>query len=624
MLFFFGSSTSVSHEPPIIVDFDRETNDVVVLKQTQRCNDNVVVTTTTTAASALVPTFRERYKMKMFCTPTFLLFSLGVSSLHTTTTAWIVPSSRCVVTTSSGNNNNNNNMHQAHQEDPVVAQRQRRRRRRRRQLQLYGFPNPFQNFGWGGRNTNQDNHDDSWQSEQQNYQHNGYSNPQFHEENGGNWQPEQSMNYEEEQQYDGNDYYYGNQDQQQEYDYYKNDDAESYYENTDDYRDSYNNHEQAYDSQQQEEYSQNDQYYDDSQYSDAQPQQQQQEQQYYDNENQHDYYDDDRTAALTNGDSSSSYSNPQDVMRSNYGYHGDGSFSLQTQQDYYYQNPRSRPRNGWKISIEQQQQLYRPPQLGAMNRLGRRRPRGDPFDFFLDDFFSFDPFDRMFSSPFDDFFPSPFSSSRRRRATRPRRRVTTSPLSSMMMDLAVPPRIVSPFSSFDRSIEEQMRSMMEQSRNMMARSDADPMFQRRILEQAERYLNADIACTTALGQPIQMGPIISQSSSSRAYIVNGRRSRQEETMMQVSVRGSQGRGVVRIVAMESGIQNMVLQVADKGNGFPPREINVQLSANTGGPPPSAGNSNNEGGPEIVDAEIVEHSNDSNRPVRNERWSMTPV
>ncbi|KAL3917035.1 MAG: hypothetical protein SGARI_007814, partial [Bacillariaceae sp.] len=137
----------------------------------------------------------------------------------------------------------------------------------------------------------------------------------------------------------------------------------------------------------------------------------------------------------------------------------------------------------------------------------------------------------------------------------------------MMMDLAVPPRVFDPF--FDEAFDNQMQSMMDRRRGMMAQANGDPNFQKRIVEQAERYLNNDIACTTALGGPIQMGPIISQSSRSQAYMVNGRESRQQENVMQVSVRGSQGGGVVRIVATDAGIQNAVLQLGEEGNGYPP-------------------------------------------------------
>ena len=175
----------------------------------------------------------------------------------------------------------------------------------------------------------------------------------------------------------------------------------------------------------------------------------------------------------------------------------------------------------------------------------------------------------------------------------------------MMMDLAVPPRVFDPF--FDEAFENQMQSMMERRRSMMDHASGDPNVQKRIVEQAERYLNNDIACTTALGGPIQMGPVISQSSRAQAYIINGRESRQQENMMQVSVRGGQTGGVVRIVASDAGIQNLVLQVGEEASGYPPREINVQMSANPGGPPPppSSSSSNSSGGPNIVDAEIVE-------------------
>lgn len=169
----------------------------------------------------------------------------------------------------------------------------------------------------------------------------------------------------------------------------------------------------------------------------------------------------------------------------------------------------------------------------------------------------------------------------------------------MMRDLVGPPRAFSPFSAFDK-MDDHFQSMM--MRNGPPNPDA-AMFQRRLLEQAERYLNTDVACTTALGEPIQMGPVISQSSRSAAYMMNGRQSRQQESMLQVSVRGSRQGGVVQIVATDSGIQNMVLQVMEEA-GYPPREINVQLSSNDG----RVGSNNSNGPPDVMDAEIVSEDN----------------
>ncbi|KAG7353761.1 hypothetical protein IV203_003116 [Nitzschia inconspicua] len=301
------------------------------------------------------------------------------------------------------------------------------------------------------------------------------------------------------------------------------------------------------------------------------------------------------------------------------------------QEDFYREQPQQRP-GGWQVRIEERS--YRPPQQAARNR----RRSGSPLlgSFLLDDFFGGDrffdsAFDRMFSSPFDML--SPFGPSRRRwmetspfvsRRQRPRRR--RSPIDSMMMDLMVPPsRSISPFTMFDRSIDDKFRSMMRNSMPggssitmMMAN---DPMFQRRLLEQAERLLNADIAITTALGSPIQMGPVISQSSSSSAYIINGRQTQQQQNQLQVSVRGSRLGGVVRIVATQDGIQNMVLSVVEQG-GYP-REINVRISdskktpSNNGSP---SGPSSSP--PDIVDAEIVDKDSDGTKPVPTDYWAAT--
>lgn len=253
---------------------------------------------------------------------------------------------------------------------------------------------------------------------------------------------------------------------------------------------------------------------------------------------------------------------------------------------------------------------------------------------FLDDFFwggdsFFDsPFDRMFSSsPFGSF--SPFSRQRRGRRRSPFWR--RSPIDAMMEDLMSPPfRSVSPFTRFDRSIDDRFQSMMRNgapdNRSAMVMMNNDPMLHRRLLEQAERLLNTDVAVTTALGSPVQMGPIISQSSSSASYMINGRRSQQQQTQLQVSVRGSRGGGVVRLAAtQDDGIQRLILSLADERGEA--REINVRLSHGR----PSTGSNTSPTGtsssspPDIVDAEIVDRDSSSGRetrPVPRDYWAAT--
>lgn len=275
-----------------------------------------------------------------------------------------------------------------------------------------------------------------------------------------------------------------------------------------------------------------------------------------------------------------------------------------SQQQLYHGDERALQQRNSELRAEERS--LRPPQEGVRNRkplFGSNIV--SPMNFFLDDFrFGDSLFDsvlgnRFPSSPMMELF-APFGSMRQRRMAR--RRSGRSPLSSFFLDMRFPDRMISPFSMFDRSIDEKYQSMMRKSMGpgpMMA----DPMSQKRILENAEYYLNGDIACASALGTPVRIGPVISQSSSASSCVINGRQMRQQQTELQVSVQGSHGGGVLRVVATEeSRIQNMVLSVADRG-GYP-REIQVQLSPLCGEVNMNDGSTSSSTESKIVDAEIV--------------------
>jgi hypothetical protein len=291
----------------------------------------------------------------------------------------------------------------------------------------------------------------------------------------------------------------------------------------------------------------------------------------------------------------------------------------------YNREEESQGRSGggdWQVRMEQQS--YSPPPQQPATRNHSRRSMGrvnSPIlgsifmenSFWRDRFFD-NAFDSMFSSPFDDFFV-PLLSTRRRR----RRDPFFSPFEVMMPWT----RSITPYSMLDLSMDDNVRSMMRRrmpvprSLRIMAN---DPMFQRRLLEQAKRLLNVDVACTTALGWPIQMGVVISQSSSASAYMINGQQNghQQQQCQLQVSVRGSHRGGVVRIVATDGGIQTMILSVVEDG-GYP-REINVRLPSSDGVIHSSDGTTMS--GPDVVDAEIVDQDERRFKPVPRRYWAAT--
>ena len=114
-------------------------------------------------------------------------------------------------------------------------------------------------------------------------------------------------------------------------------------------------------------------------------------------------------------------------------------------------------------------------------------------------------------------------------------------------------------------MQSEMVGMMEQVQSEM------PTFMNNepLLEQAEQYINQDIACTTALGDTIQMGQVFGQST--QMVTINGKT--QNKKALKAIVRGSMAEGNLQLSATDEGIEQMVLMVNDQGEY---REINVMV------------------------------------------------
>jgi hypothetical protein len=227
------------------------------------------------------------------------------------------------------------------------------------------------------------------------------------------------------------------------------------------------------------------------------------------------------------------------------------------------------------------------------------------------DFFSHNMMDDMFFSfprislsidPFfgcDDFFF--FPSARRRRSQTRRRRRRTSPLSSLSLLWDFP----LPFSSsFSPPFSPSRR--MSTNRNSFQRSTQSINDERRILEQAKRYISNDVACSTALGLRnngyVELGPVISKSTSTSSVIMNGQQSQQSTMALQVVVKGGEKQeGIAMIQATKTSNQQWAVQhiVLQSNNG---QQINVPISmleqhqSNRNSDPAQ---------PRVVDAEIVD-------------------
>ena len=123
-----------------------------------------------------------------------------------------------------------------------------------------------------------------------------------------------------------------------------------------------------------------------------------------------------------------------------------------------------------------------------------------------------------------------------------RMRVSTFPPSLLM-----PPFLTSPPSILG-SMAAEMRLSMQRMED----------FTQPLLQQAARYVNDNAACQEALGGPIELGRILSQSSATVS--INGQ-SRQQTTL-QVVLQGSLRSGSLQLVATNNMIQQMMVQFAD--------------------------------------------------------------
>lgn len=98
-----------------------------------------------------------------------------------------------------------------------------------------------------------------------------------------------------------------------------------------------------------------------------------------------------------------------------------------------------------------------------------------------------------------------------------------------------------------------------------------------LLQDAERYLNDDVACTDVLGGNIQVGQVVSQSSASSSF--NGQ-SQQSRIQLRAQVQGSNGNyGMLHLVANENGMEQLSLQLQDG------RELNVRIPGGGAAPSP---------------------------------------
>jgi hypothetical protein len=116
-----------------------------------------------------------------------------------------------------------------------------------------------------------------------------------------------------------------------------------------------------------------------------------------------------------------------------------------------------------------------------------------------------------------------------------------------------------------------------------------------LLTDAGAYLAADAAVAQLLGEPIQVGEVMQQSSSTSS--INGQSSTRVELAFGVTGRNG-STGVARLSATEKGIQSLQLQAGG-------RVIAVNLSdSRPGRRMPSSYKSSDDGG-DIIEAEIIE-------------------
>jgi len=127
-------------------------------------------------------------------------------------------------------------------------------------------------------------------------------------------------------------------------------------------------------------------------------------------------------------------------------------------------------------------------------------------------------------------------------------------------------------------------SMEEQSRQM-----------EELLQDARSYIVADSMASNLLGDPIAIGAPFSQSSSTS--VINGTKTVSVQASFEVS--GSRGSGIATMVANESGIQRLRLDVA--GQSF---EVDTRAARVGGGGRRSASKTEPKKG-DIIDAEIID-------------------
>jgi len=114
---------------------------------------------------------------------------------------------------------------------------------------------------------------------------------------------------------------------------------------------------------------------------------------------------------------------------------------------------------------------------------------------------------------------------------------------------------------------QQRRMMMEEERILVP-----------LLNDAERYLNDDVACRIELGDDIRIGPVYSQSSSTYSSQMHNNNQTRKVTRVQAWVHGEgrrTGSSSIRLEATERGIEQLILQLQDERDGTY-RDVYVRL------------------------------------------------
>lgn len=159
------------------------------------------------------------------------------------------------------------------------------------------------------------------------------------------------------------------------------------------------------------------------------------------------------------------------------------------------------------------------------------------------------------------------------------------PLGIRMMGKMIAPIIGKVASNLAEAVAEQSRAMED------------------LLNDAQTFIMMDAQALQQLGEPIQVSMPFSQSSSTMS--VNGKTTKNIQSSFQVT--GSYASGTATMIANESGISNLTLNISG-------RDYNIDVSGNNksnwSSPPPSGNTSNlgrntNNNKDDVIDAEFID-------------------